>query len=280
MADKGKKGKQGAAPPPPAAAPPPPAAAPPPKDAKPGDQKEEAPPKIKSVQPKDQVGTRKGCRRYKWEFKDSNREFWVMGHAEVKILSLGCLIAAMVMFTGTTVHPLLTLVITMEVSIFSFFIIIHTFAIQRFMPFILWPITVSAGQRGAPQAGEPSQVLPERGLTSHVSSQTWAQHLWVGGAGAEKSPKKPSLGPEPLTHPMVKPQGLRFPRGSTLLGQRGGVATTFSPQPLCRLPLGRPPKRHPIPRMQRKKKQSSHKSVTSNENYFCKATSKAAPGLQ
>ncbi|KAF6077083.1 CKLF like MARVEL transmembrane domain containing 2 [Phyllostomus discolor] len=128
MADKGKKGKQGAA-------------APPPKDAKPGDQKEEAPPKIKSVQPKDQVGTRKGCRRYKWEFKDSNREFWVMGHAEVKILSLGCLIAAMVMFTGTTVHPLLTLVITMEVSIFSFFIIIHTFAIQRFMPFILWPIT-------------------------------------------------------------------------------------------------------------------------------------------
>ncbi|KAM5296807.1 CKLF-like MARVEL transmembrane domain-containing protein 2 [Glossophaga mutica] len=137
MADKGKKGKPGAAP-----APPPPAGAPPPTDTKPGDQKGEViPPKVKSVQPKDQVGTRKGCRRYKWEFKDSNREFWVMGHAEVKILSLGCLIAALVMFTGTTVHPLLTLVITMEVSIFCFFIVIHTLAIQRFMPFILWPIT-------------------------------------------------------------------------------------------------------------------------------------------
>lgn len=81
--DKSKKGKPGAAPPPP----------PPPTGAKPSDQTgdekgEEIPPKIKSVQPKDQVGTRKGCRRYKWEFKDSNREFWVMGHAEVKILCL------------------------------------------------------------------------------------------------------------------------------------------------------------------------------------------------
>ncbi|XP_053772222.1 CKLF-like MARVEL transmembrane domain-containing protein 2 [Desmodus rotundus] len=138
MADKGKKGKAGAAPAP--------APAPPPTAAKPDDKKdvakaEEIQPKVKSVQPKDQVGTRKGCRRYKWEFKDSNREFWVMGHAEVKILSLGCLIAALIMFTGTPVHPLLTLVITMEVSIFCFFIIINTFAIQRYMHFILWPIT-------------------------------------------------------------------------------------------------------------------------------------------
>ncbi|KAF6077084.1 CKLF like MARVEL transmembrane domain containing 2 [Phyllostomus discolor] len=110
MADKGKKGKQGAAPPPPAAAPPPPAAAPPPKDAKPGDQKEEAPPKIKSVQPKDQVGTRKGCRRYKWEFKDSNREFWVMGHAEVKILSLDILndLFAAVFLVGAAVFAVRT----------------------------------------------------------------------------------------------------------------------------------------------------------------------------
>ena len=52
------------------------------------------------------------------------------------------------MFTGTPVHPLLTLVITMEVSIFCFFIIINTFAIQRYMHFILWPITVSEGQWG------------------------------------------------------------------------------------------------------------------------------------
>nr|XP_045748075.1 CKLF-like MARVEL transmembrane domain-containing protein 2 [Mirounga angustirostris] len=64
-----------------------------------------------------------------------------MGHAEVKILSLGCLIAALVMFTGTTVHPLLTLIITMELSVFCFFFIIYTFAINRYMPFILWPIS-------------------------------------------------------------------------------------------------------------------------------------------
>ncbi|KAF5919634.1 hypothetical protein HPG69_000235, partial [Diceros bicornis minor] len=135
MADKGKKPKADAAA---AAAPaaPAPGAAPPPPD-----KKEEEKPKEKKVEPKDEVGTRKGCRRYRWELKDSNREFWVMGHAEVKILSLGCLIGAMVMFTGTVVHPLLTLVITMEVSVLCFFFIIHTFAIQRYLPFILWPIT-------------------------------------------------------------------------------------------------------------------------------------------
>ncbi|XP_025744558.1 CKLF-like MARVEL transmembrane domain-containing protein 2 isoform X1 [Callorhinus ursinus] len=152
MADKGKKGKAAApapaaAPPAPAAAPPAPAAAPPPppasSDPKPQDKKDQGPKKKeKSVQPKDEVGMRKGCRRYKWELKDSNKEFWVMGHAEVKILSLqGCLIAALVMFTGTTVHPLLTLIITMELSVFCFFFIIYTFAINRYMPFILWPIS-------------------------------------------------------------------------------------------------------------------------------------------
>ena len=41
-----------------------------------------------TIQPKDEVGTRKGFRRYRWEFKDSNKEFWTMGHAEVKILCL------------------------------------------------------------------------------------------------------------------------------------------------------------------------------------------------
>lgn len=82
MADKGKKGKPGPAPAPGTA---PAAAEPAPAVAKTEEKKEEKP---KSVQPKDEVGTRKGCRRYRWEFKDSNREFWVMGHAEVKILSL------------------------------------------------------------------------------------------------------------------------------------------------------------------------------------------------
>ncbi|XP_004393503.1 PREDICTED: CKLF-like MARVEL transmembrane domain-containing protein 2-like [Odobenus rosmarus divergens] len=152
MADKGKKGKAAASAPaaePPAAAPPAPAAAPPApppppasSDPKLQDKKDQGPKKKdKSVQPKDEVGMRKGCRRYKWELKDSNREFWVMGHAEVKILSLGCLIAALVMFTGTTVHPLLTLIITMELSVFCFFFIIYTFAINRYMSFILWPIS-------------------------------------------------------------------------------------------------------------------------------------------
>uniref|UniRef100_A0A8C4LR16 MARVEL domain-containing protein n=1 Tax=Equus asinus asinus TaxID=83772 RepID=A0A8C4LR16_EQUAS len=86
------------------------------------------------------VGTRKGCRRYKWELKDSNKEFWSMGHAVVKILSLGCLIGSLIMFTGSIVHPLLTLIITMEISIFSFLFVIYTFAINRYLPFVLWPI--------------------------------------------------------------------------------------------------------------------------------------------
>ena len=204
MAGKGKNGKPGAtaAPAPaPAAAAAAPGAAPPPGD-KPEEKTEE---KKKSEQPKDEVGTRKGCRRYKWEFKDSNREFWVMGYAEVKLISLvsgpislgrawgvgecpktgrgrrsglpeassspsplpwlkghvsrqGCLIGSLIMFTGTTVHPLLTLIITMELSIFTFFIIIYTFAIQRYMPFILWPISVSEGQWGVPEPGMRSRV--------------------------------------------------------------------------------------------------------------------------
>lgn len=69
------------------------------KKGKPGEPAAEAPPpqkgekdpeepKKKSEQPKDEVGTRKGCRRYKWEFKDSNKEFWSVGHAEVKLISL------------------------------------------------------------------------------------------------------------------------------------------------------------------------------------------------
>ncbi|XP_001496044.1 CKLF-like MARVEL transmembrane domain-containing protein 2 isoform X1 [Equus caballus] len=130
MADKGKKGKDAA----PAA--PPPGAKPPDKK----DEKVEEKPPEKKVEPKDEVGTRKGCRRYKWELKDSNKEFWSMGHAMVKILSLGCLIGSLIMFTGSIVHPLLTLIITMEISIFSFLFVIYTFAIHRYLPFVLWPI--------------------------------------------------------------------------------------------------------------------------------------------
>ncbi|KAF6287793.1 CKLF like MARVEL transmembrane domain containing 2 [Rhinolophus ferrumequinum] len=132
MADKGKKGKPKPAPKPAA-----------PTIAEDESQEEEKPPKPKPkpVQPKDEVGTRKGCPRYRWELKDSNKEFWVMGHAEVKILSLGCLAIALILFMRTAAHPILTLIITMEMSIFSFFFIMHTFAVQRYMPFILWPIS-------------------------------------------------------------------------------------------------------------------------------------------
>nr|XP_037864312.1 CKLF-like MARVEL transmembrane domain-containing protein 2 isoform X2 [Chlorocebus sabaeus] len=65
---------------------PPPAGAKPQEDKK--DDKEPLDKPQKLVQPKHEVGTRKGCRRYRWELKDSNREFWLLGHAEVKILSL------------------------------------------------------------------------------------------------------------------------------------------------------------------------------------------------
>ena len=52
----------------------------------------------------------------------------------------GCLIAAMILLSSLTVHPILRLIITMEISIFSFFILLYSFAIHRYIPFILWPI--------------------------------------------------------------------------------------------------------------------------------------------
>lgn len=209
MADKGKKGKRKAAPAPaPAPAPGPATAAA--AAAAPG----AAPP------PGDEVGTRKGRRRYTWEFKDSNREFWLMGYAEVKLIILvsgpvslggaggcrecpktgrgrsglpeassgpsrlpwlkghvsqqGCLIGSLMMFKGTIVHPNLTLIITMELSILIFFIIIYTFAIQRYARFILWPISVSEGRWGVPEPGVRSRVYPG---TWKVTEQRDTPHL-------------------------------------------------------------------------------------------------------
>ncbi|KAL4835806.1 hypothetical protein H8958_005753 [Nasalis larvatus] len=118
---------------------PPPARAKPQEDKKDDKEPSEKPQKL--VQPKHEVGTRKGCSRYRWELKDSNKEFWLLGHAEIKILSLGCLIAAMILLSSLSVHPILTLIITMEISIFSFFILLYSFAIHRYIPFILWPIS-------------------------------------------------------------------------------------------------------------------------------------------
>uniref|UniRef100_A0A8C6CR51 CKLF-like MARVEL transmembrane domain-containing protein 2 n=1 Tax=Moschus moschiferus TaxID=68415 RepID=A0A8C6CR51_MOSMO len=111
MADKGKKGKPGE-----------PAAAPAPGAPPPG-------------------GMSKDGRREKewasWGFCGLSPLPWLRGHVSRQI----CLIGSLVMFTGTTIHPILTLIITMEISIFIFFILIYTFAIQRYMPFILWPIS-------------------------------------------------------------------------------------------------------------------------------------------
>ncbi|XP_036044743.1 CKLF-like MARVEL transmembrane domain-containing protein 2 [Onychomys torridus] len=92
------------------------------------------------VQPKDDVGTRKGFKRYKWELKDSNKEFWLGGHAVVKIVSVACLSAGLHFFGKVTTNPILILVLTMEISIFAFFIFLYIFAINRYMPFIFWPV--------------------------------------------------------------------------------------------------------------------------------------------
>ncbi|CAO2610332.1 CKLF-like MARVEL transmembrane domain-containing protein 2B [Lemmus lemmus] len=100
-----------------------------------------AAPPPEANQPKDDVGTRKGFRRYKWEFKDSNKEFWTMGHAEVKIVCLGCMIAGIKLFETVATHPILILLLTMEVSFFAFFMFLYSFAINRYITFVYWPIT-------------------------------------------------------------------------------------------------------------------------------------------
>lgn len=144
--------------------------------------------KAKKPEPDDEVGTRTGFTRYKWELKSSNKEFWRSGHAVVKLISvvrrtvvlrsgmgrrkswlqgssegLGvrdsplqllmyifstqiCLFIALAYFNAATAHPALTLIITLEVFIFFFFIIVYSFAIQRYLVFILWPVSVSEGQ--------------------------------------------------------------------------------------------------------------------------------------
>ncbi|XP_059120231.1 CKLF-like MARVEL transmembrane domain-containing protein 2B isoform X2 [Peromyscus eremicus] len=92
--------------------------------------------------PKDDVGTRKGFDRYKWEFKDCNKDFWLGGHAVVKTLSIAFMIAGLNRFESISAHPLLILVLTMELSFFAFFMFLYTFAISRYTTFIYWPVTV------------------------------------------------------------------------------------------------------------------------------------------
>ncbi|XP_028740222.1 CKLF-like MARVEL transmembrane domain-containing protein 2B [Peromyscus leucopus] len=91
--------------------------------------------------PKDDVGTRKGFDRYKWEFKDSNKDFWLGGHAVVKTLSIVFMIAGLNRFESIAAHPLLILILSMELSFFAFFMFLYTFAISRYTTFIYWPMT-------------------------------------------------------------------------------------------------------------------------------------------
>lgn len=65
--------------------------------------------------------------------------------AQANVSLQGCLLTAMILLMGTTVHPLVSLILIMEMSIYGFFFIIYTFAIQRYLPYILWPISVSEG---------------------------------------------------------------------------------------------------------------------------------------
>lgn len=102
----------------------------------------------------------------------------------------------MIMFVGTVVHPLLTLIITMELSVFIFFIVIYSFAINRYMPFILWPITVSAGAQPRPGVRRPASLSP----------MLWrSQAAAFGWKGLRKSP---AWGKEAVTHLLVNPPGL------------------------------------------------------------------------
>ncbi|XP_052023267.1 CKLF-like MARVEL transmembrane domain-containing protein 2 [Apodemus sylvaticus] len=83
---------------------------------------------------------RKGFRGYKWEFKDSNKDFWMQGHAESKSLALICIITALICFQRVATHPFLILILTMELSICAFFFFLYSFAINRYIPFIFWPM--------------------------------------------------------------------------------------------------------------------------------------------
>nr|XP_042133167.1 CKLF-like MARVEL transmembrane domain-containing protein 2 isoform X2 [Peromyscus maniculatus bairdii] len=93
------------------------------------------------AQSKDEKGTRKGFKRYKWEFKDSNKDFWLGGHAVVKTLSIVFMIAGLNRFESIAAHPLLILILSMELSFFAFFMFLYTFAISRYTTFIYWPMT-------------------------------------------------------------------------------------------------------------------------------------------
>ncbi|XP_035309918.1 CKLF-like MARVEL transmembrane domain-containing protein 2 [Cricetulus griseus] len=148
---------------------------------------EPPPAKEDDQKPHEDVGTRQGFRRYKWEFKDSNREFWKNGHAVVKIMTLICIIVGLQLFETVTTHPILILLLTMEVSFLAFFIFLYSFAINRYMPFVYWPITVSKDCR--------------KGSASHIQAPGKRQPRlhWYSGweAGLEKGSQAENAPPKP-----------------------------------------------------------------------------------
>ncbi|XP_069848774.1 CKLF-like MARVEL transmembrane domain-containing protein 2 isoform X2 [Dipodomys merriami] len=89
--------------------------------------------------------TKKGVAYHQNEVKESNRPFWINGHGIVKLLGLICLIASIKIFATTTAHPILTLILYMELFIAVFFLILYICAINRYLSFIIWPISVLMG---------------------------------------------------------------------------------------------------------------------------------------
>ncbi|XP_052023270.1 CKLF-like MARVEL transmembrane domain-containing protein 2A [Apodemus sylvaticus] len=90
---------------------------------------------------KEDTTPKKGFRRYLFELRDSNVEFWTAGHAVLKLATLGCLVSALDHFEAMVPHPILILVLSMEVAIYIFFIFLNTLAINRYIAFIFWPMT-------------------------------------------------------------------------------------------------------------------------------------------
>ncbi|XP_012868102.1 PREDICTED: CKLF-like MARVEL transmembrane domain-containing protein 2 [Dipodomys ordii] len=85
--------------------------------------------------------TKKGVVYHQNEVKESNKPFWINGHGIVKLLGLICLIASIKIFATTTAHPILTLILYMELFIAVFFFILYICAINRYLSFIIWPIS-------------------------------------------------------------------------------------------------------------------------------------------
>ncbi|XP_028635151.1 CKLF-like MARVEL transmembrane domain-containing protein 2 isoform X2 [Grammomys surdaster] len=51
-----------------------------------------------------------------------------------------CIMIALICFQRVATHPMLILLLTMEMSIISFFFFLYSFAINRYIPFIFWPM--------------------------------------------------------------------------------------------------------------------------------------------